>query len=59
MWSLHEGGHAATKLEDGKVRVRIISDKNGVRYHEYDESFKLIGSGVVPSVRSGMEKFNG
>lgn len=58
MWSLHDGGYGADKFENGKVRVRIISDKNGVRWHQYSEEFKLIGSGVVPSVKAGMEKFN-
>lgn len=59
MWSLHDGGHGADKMEDGKVKVRIISDSRGVHYHEYNDEFKLIGSGVVPSVRAGMERFNG
>lgn len=58
MWQLHEGGYAATKLEDGKVRVSILRDNNGVRYHRYNEDFKMIDAGVLISVRHGMEKFS-
>lgn len=59
MWFLAEGGYVAEKKGDGKVRVRIISDSKGVRYHTYDESFKMVGAGIVPSVKVGMEKFDG
>lgn len=58
MWSLQEGGHAATKMEDGKVLVRIIRDARGIRYHRYDMNFKMIEMGTLSSVKEGMEKFN-
>lgn len=58
MWFLEEGGHVAEKKDDGKVLVRIISDGRGIRYHQYDENFKLIASGISHSVKSAMEKFN-
>lgn len=59
MWFLIEGGYVAEKKDDGKVRVRIIKDQRGVNYFEYDETFKVISRGVVPSVKDGMEKFDG
>lgn len=58
MWFLHEGGHVAEKKENGKVRVRIINDSRGIRWHSYSEEFKLIASGVSMSVKHAMEKFN-
>lgn len=58
MWSLHDDGHGADKIENGKVRVRILSDCRGVRYHKYDDNFQQVDTGVLISVKHGMEKFN-
>lgn len=58
MWFLVNEGHVAEKKEDGKVKVRIISDSKGVRYHVYSDEFKLISSGVSISVKHAMERFN-
>lgn len=59
MWKLSNDGLVATKTYGEKVKVRVIADNKGTRYHEYNDDFKLIGSGVVPSIKAGMEKFNG
>ena len=59
VWQLHQGGGGATKLEDGKVMGRVLSDRTGVHFHQYDENFKQINSGAVRSVKAGVEKLNG
>jgi hypothetical protein len=59
MWFVQEGVPVLEKRDDGKVRVRIINNSRGVQYFQYDETFKLIGSGVSLSVNHAMEKFNG
>jgi hypothetical protein len=44
---------------DGKVRVRLLNDRTGTRFHRYDSDFKQVESGRILSIKFGMEKFNG
>jgi hypothetical protein len=49
---------AEGRVED-KVRVRLINDRTGTRFHRYDADFKQVESGAIASIKVGMEKFNG
>lgn len=61
VWHLTDGGNVnavATKVEDGKVTVRLLADYRGTAFYRYDDNFKMIEAGRVPSIKDGMEKFN-